>query len=196
MVVLGDGSVTNCMRTNKERVLLKPPAQYKTRNEILENIPQKQGGCQGCPYWKACYGGCPDSGLNGDWRNRTYMCPIWKALFGYFEKILNYCEQPVQNCLPPPVNKENNPIDPTGHGDRAHGDWGDFNRPNDQKREPNTEHGDNAHGDRAHGDWGDCHKPDNYKDDTKHLDGHGDRAHGDWADNNPPSRNNESKKDS
>jgi uncharacterized protein len=95
LVVLGDGSLTNCMRTNREGILLRHPAQFKTRNEILEKVPQEYGGCKGCKYWTACYGGCPSGAIDNDWRNRTYLCPVWKALFEFFEKILSFFEIPL-----------------------------------------------------------------------------------------------------
>jgi uncharacterized protein len=94
IVILGDGSITNCMRRNEEYILLRHPATYNIRNEILLETPQEFGGCQGCKYWNACYGGCPAGGIDGDWRNRTYLCPLWKALFQYFENILRFVEYP------------------------------------------------------------------------------------------------------
>lgn len=131
-VVLNDGSITNCMRTNQEGILLKHPAQYKTRNEILENVLQEHGGCKGCKYWSACYGGCPSGAINNDWRNRTYLCPVWKTLFEFHEKILRYCDVPV---VQPGVR--HNDLD---YGDDSHGD----------------SHGDDSHGDSSHGDHSDA----------------------------------------
>ena len=156
-VILSDGSITNCMRTNKEGILLRHPAQYKTRNEILENVSQKYGGCKNCKYWTACYGGCPSGAIDNDWRNRTYLCPAWKALFEFHENILSYCEIPLVICQKPkkPVEPGDSPhVD--SHGDRA----------NEKliETEPSTEHGDSGHGDVPHGD------------------GHGDLSHGDHAD--------------
>jgi len=137
--ILGDGSVTNCMRTNKEYVLLRHPAKYDTRTEILAETPQEFGGCKDCKYFTACYGGCPESGLNGDWRNRTYFCPVWKELFKFFENVLKFVEWP--NILPQSCQPcQQGPGIAGGHGDhydflgREHGDF----------------HGD-SHGD-SHGD--------------------------------------------
>ena len=177
-VILGDGSITNCMRTNKEGILLRHPAQYKTRNEILENISQEHGGCKGCKYWTACYGGCPSGAIDNDWRNRTYLCPAWKALFEFYEKILSYCEIPFAIC-----QKPEKPVKPvpehgdSGHGDSPHGDTphgdghGDSGHGDhaDEKlieTEPSTEHGDSPHGDSPHGD-------------SSHGDSYGDSGHGD-----------------
>jgi len=89
--MLGDGSLTNCMRTNKENILLRHPIKYDTRNEILFETSQEFGGCQSCQYWSACYGGCSTMTIDNDWRNRTYLCSTWKALFQFYDRILNYC---------------------------------------------------------------------------------------------------------
>lgn len=89
--LLGDGSLTNCMRTNQNYILLRYPIKYETRKEILFETPQKFGGCQDCQYWHACYGGCPTMAINNDWRNRTYLCSLWKSLFQFYEKILTFC---------------------------------------------------------------------------------------------------------
>ena len=100
-VLLGDGSVSNCMRTNHAFILLRDPAIYKTREHILKETSQGHGGCAGCQYFTACYGGCPASGIAGDWRNRTCLCPLWKELFGFYEKILNFCGVPILSPAEP-----------------------------------------------------------------------------------------------
>ena len=177
-VILNDGSITNCMRTNEKSILLRHPAQYKTRNEIVENVPQEHGGCKGCKYWTACYGGCPSGAIDNDWRNRTYLCFLWKALFEFHEKTLSYCEIPLAIC-----QKPEKPVEPVpGHGDSPHGDspHGDASHGDghgdsghgdhaDEKlieTEPSTEHGDSPHGDSSHGD-------------SRGYSGHGDSPHGD-----------------
>jgi len=140
VVILYDGSITSCMRTNKQGILLRHPAHYKTRNEILENIPQEFGGCQNCRYWTACRGGCPSGAINDDWRNRTYLCPVWETLFEFFEKILKSCATPLVICQ---KSREAAGIKPGrehgDHYDSKHGDAG---------------HNDGGHGDTPHGDWG------------------------------------------
>ena len=171
-VVLGDGSISNCMRSNQEYVLLRQPVKMDIRNEILAETPQKFGGCQDCKYWTACYGGCPSGAINGDWRNRTYLCLLWKALFQYFENILRLVEYPSILCQGTYVQRGQIPAG--GHGD--------------------SEHGDSGHGDSEHGDWtdhGDSENPtieiqrrDQEHGDAPHGDGiqHGDAPHGDWGD--------------
>ena len=160
--ILNDGSLSNCMRTNQKGILLRHPAKYKTRNEILENIPQEYGGCKGCKYWTACYGGCPSGAIDNDWRNRSYVCPLWKALFEFYEGILTYLDVPVFSQKPSP--QENPAQKPTdgNHGDSPHGDWADH------KNLPDGNHGDSPHGDSGHGDSG--------HGDSPHND-----SHGDWS---------------
>jgi len=86
VVILGDGTITNCMRTNDSSILLRHPSKYPTRSEVLQSMPQKYGGCKECPYWNYCNGGCPSTAIDGDWRNRTYLCQVWKAVI---EILLN-----------------------------------------------------------------------------------------------------------
>jgi uncharacterized protein len=87
LVVLGDGLVTNCMRTNQNEVILRSQEKCMTRDELLQEIPQEFGGCRSCEFWYACHGGCPAMAIGNDWRNRTYVCPLWKTLFKYYENI-------------------------------------------------------------------------------------------------------------
>jgi uncharacterized protein len=136
-VILGDGSITNCMRTNQEGILLRHPVKMDIRNEILAETPQEFGGCKGCKYWTACYGGCPSGAINGDWRNRTYLCPLWKALFQFFENVLRFVEYP--SILPQGACLQGRQIQAGGHGDH-HGDWTNYRK-------------DQEHGDEPHGDW-------------------------------------------
>jgi len=96
--LLADGSVTNCMRLNKEGILLRAPARDYLRNDILSQTSQEFGGCQGCQYWSACQGGCPGMAINNDWRNRTYLCDVWKALFQFYDKSLAFCNIQDSSC--------------------------------------------------------------------------------------------------
>lgn len=164
-IILGDGSVTNCMRTNKEDILLRHPAQYKTRNEILENVPQEYKGCKDCKYWSACYGGCPTSALDGDWRNRTHVCALWKALFQFYEGILGHCDIPVvlQRSKQQPIEQGSCHGDHTDdgsgearieHGDMPHGDHSDADHSHKDNSHGDMSHGDIPHGDISHGDSG------------------------------------------
>ena len=173
--LLGDGSLTNCMRVNQDYILLRHPIKYNTRNEILSQTSQEFGGCQDCQYWHACYGGCPTMTINGDWRNRTYLCPTWKALFKFYEKALTYCgislvkkstEQKSSYQCENLKCQDSEHGD--SHGDSEHGDWTD-NDSEYQGSEHEDSYGDSEHGD-SHGD-------------SEHGDSHGDSEHGDWTDN-------------
>lgn len=152
-VILYDGSVTNCMRTNKEEILLQHPAVHATRSEILTETPQEFGGCKDCKYWTACYGGCPSIAIDNDWRNKTYLCHLWKALFQYFENALNFFEYP--NILSKPPEGRCGPNDKSSGRQSGwkHLDHVDQSRI-DQSRpvEHEDDHGD-SHGDSPHGDW-------------------------------------------
>lgn len=88
-VILGDGLVTNCMRTNQGDIVLRGQNKCMTRSEVLQEIPQEFGGCRNCEFWNECNGGCPSMVVDNDWRNRTYLCPLWKELFKYYMNITN-----------------------------------------------------------------------------------------------------------
>ncbi|GAI17455.1 unnamed protein product, partial [marine sediment metagenome] len=94
-VILSDGSITNCMRTNQGDIILMHPAKYDTRDEILQEIPQENGGCRGCEFWEPCHGGCPMMAIDDDWRNRTYLCPVRKKLLGFYTSITRSLKIPV-----------------------------------------------------------------------------------------------------
>lgn len=161
--MLEDGNLTNCMRTNQEYMLLRHPIKQETRKEILSQTPQKFGGCQNCKYWSACYGGCPTMAIDNDWRNRTYLCALWQALFQFYEKVLSYCNVETKLCQTKDETEESMASQEhgdSGHGDAPHGNSGhadhiDKNHsdglPNPRE---NLEHGNSPHGDAPHGDSG------------------------------------------
>ena len=35
-----------------------------------------------------CKGQCPGTAIDGDWRNRTEHCEVWKAVYGHLEAEL------------------------------------------------------------------------------------------------------------
>lgn len=94
-VILGDGSITNCMRVNQGDIILRHPSKYNTRDEILQEIPQESGGCRGCEFWEPCHGGCPMMAIDDDWRNRTYLCPVRKKLLSFYTNITRSLKIPV-----------------------------------------------------------------------------------------------------
>jgi uncharacterized protein len=106
------------------------------RVRALPAIPQDLGGCQGCEFWGLCGGGCPGSGIDNDWRNRTRFCGAYKTLFQYVRARLRGLMPGV--ALKDPSERAGRWACETpagsGHGD-SHGD----------------EHGDKPHGDHTDG---------------------------------------------
>ncbi len=172
--LLGDGSLTNCMRTNQDYILLRYPVKYNTRDEILSQTPQEFGGCTECKYWNACHGGCPTMAINNDWRNRTFLCSLWKSLFKFYEKILKNCDIPLCLCKTEKDIKKGEPpegIDHLDHFDDSHQDdyqgrqdWQDHNDRFDgshqddyQDWQDHSDHIDYSHQDNPqdHQDWQD-----------------------------------------
>lgn len=85
----GQGERHNCGLTDKEGIDFQKPAQQGfERNLALYYTPQEYGGCQGCRFFLACKGQCPGTGIDGDWRNRSENCGVWKALYARAEESL------------------------------------------------------------------------------------------------------------
>lgn len=85
--VEGNGQRSNCGRTNKDGIdFVKGSAPSFARYIALYHTPQEMGGCNGCRFFSMCKGQCPGTSLQGDWRNRTEHCEVWKELFGRVEK--------------------------------------------------------------------------------------------------------------
>lgn len=105
--VEGLGQRSNCGRTNKEGIdFAKSDTPGYERYLALYQTPQQYGGCQDCRFFLMCKGQCPGTAINGDWRNRTEHCDVWKALFEHFERRLQRKRQnpisldlPVRSCL-------------------------------------------------------------------------------------------------
>lgn len=78
----GMGERHNCGLTDKEGInFQKPDFPGYERYIALYQTPHKYGGCQGCRFFVCCKGQCPGTGIDGDWRNRTENCLVWKTLF-------------------------------------------------------------------------------------------------------------------
>jgi uncharacterized protein len=87
--VEGQGQSSNCGRTNKDGVDFTKAAQPGYERYIaLYHTPQTYGGCQGCRFFLVCKGQCPGTAVDGDWRNRTEHCEVWKKLFRSVEERL------------------------------------------------------------------------------------------------------------
>ena len=87
--VEGDGQRSNCSRTNKDGVeYVKSSVVGFERYVALALTPQDAGGCRDCRFLLMCKGQCPGTAIDGDWRNRTEHCDVWKAIFTDFETEL------------------------------------------------------------------------------------------------------------
>lgn len=85
----GNGQSSNCGRTNKDGVdYTKADTAGYERSITLWQTPQAEGGCQGCRFFLMCRGQCPGTAIGGDWRNRSELCEVWKALFSRLEEKL------------------------------------------------------------------------------------------------------------
>jgi len=87
--VEGSGQRSNCGRTNKDGVdFTKADIPGYERYVALYHTPQQYGGCKGCRFFLVCKGQCPGTAIDGDWRNRTEHCEVWKMLFRDIEERL------------------------------------------------------------------------------------------------------------
>ena len=85
--VEGFGQRSNCGRTNKEGIdFVKATVPGYARYIALYHTPQEMGGCRDCRFFAMCKGHCPGTSLEGDWRNRTEHCDVWKYLFEKTER--------------------------------------------------------------------------------------------------------------
>lgn len=83
----GDGSLSNCGRTNKEGIdWYKAEDRGYERYIVLYHTPDEDGGCKGCRFWIACGGSCPGEAIDGDFRNKTIHCHTQQALMSFYEK--------------------------------------------------------------------------------------------------------------
>lgn len=82
----GNGQRTNCDRTNKDGIdYVKSDIAGYERYLALYNTPQEYGGCKDCRFFLMCKGQCPGTAIDGDWRNRTEYCEVWKTLYQRLE---------------------------------------------------------------------------------------------------------------
>jgi uncharacterized protein len=93
----GHGERHNCGLTDKEGIdFQKPETQGFERYLALYRTPWEHGGCQGCRFFLSCKGQCPGTGIDGDWRNRSENCDVWKSLHTLAEeRIVARGEVPV-----------------------------------------------------------------------------------------------------
>ncbi len=85
--VEGFGQASNCGRTNKDGIdFVKSEVEGFERYLALYHTPQEHGGCKDCRFFLQCKGQCPGTAIDGDWRNRTEHCDLWKGLFRTLEE--------------------------------------------------------------------------------------------------------------
>lgn len=85
----GQGQRSNCGRTNKAGIdFVKAQTPGFERYLALYATPQEVGGCKDCRFFLMCKGQCPGTAIDGDWRNRTEHCEVWKAVYTFLEKEL------------------------------------------------------------------------------------------------------------
>jgi uncharacterized protein len=83
----GSGQRSNCGRTNKDGIdFVKAASEGFERYLALYHTPQEHGGCAGCRFFLMCKGQCPGTSIDGDWRNRTEHCDLWKTLYRQLEE--------------------------------------------------------------------------------------------------------------
>jgi len=86
----GNGQRSNCGRTNKEGIdFVKAQDVGFERYIALYYTSQEDGGCANCRFFLMCKGQCPGTAIDGDWRNRSEHCEVWKALFEACENQLS-----------------------------------------------------------------------------------------------------------
>ncbi|QRY55976.1 radical SAM protein [Sphingobacterium siyangense] len=83
----GQGRKNNCGNTDKEGInFQKPRKQGYERYLALYHVPDKYGGCQNCRFFLQCKGQCPGTAKDGDWRNKSENCALFKVLFEEIEQ--------------------------------------------------------------------------------------------------------------
>jgi len=121
--IIGDGSLGCCLHGGAAIDGIQALRAEKSgveRYEILPQIPQDEGGCQGCHFWLYCYGGCPGAGIDNDWRNKTRFCEGYKMLY---EHILSDSIFRLKMIEGKAESIQTGHQD--WHGDRPHGDHSD-----------------------------------------------------------------------
>jgi radical SAM protein with 4Fe4S-binding SPASM domain len=95
--VEGNGQRSNCGRTNKDGIdFTKASGEGFERYLALYRTPQEHGGCEGCRFFLMCKGQCPGTAIDGDWRNRTEYCAVWKDMYRHLEEeMLDQSQSPV-----------------------------------------------------------------------------------------------------
>jgi uncharacterized protein len=194
--LMKDGSIGCCLKGPSSldglQILAGTTKTYE-RTEALRQIPQEENGCKDCRYWFMCHGGCPGSGVDHDYRNKTAGCEAWKILFRHVEEKIRGLF-PNMHMTPSFAGPPKPECFSASFG--AGGSTWQSCRRRDPKASTvtvaqtnvNTGHGDShgdSHGDREHGDHSDAGRV--VGENIEHGDKpysdrpHGDIPHGDSA---------------
>jgi len=95
--IRGDGQIANCGSAAHDGVdYVKAECDGFERCLSLYQTPQSGAGCRDCRFFLMCKGYCPGSALDGDWRNRSEFCELWKQLYADLEgQLLEQGETPL-----------------------------------------------------------------------------------------------------
>lgn len=80
--ILPDGRIGPCDRMLPETYT----PNFKAENFRIKLLWETE--CNGCKYFKICFGGCPQE---GGWRHKTPFCQAYKNLFQLIESTLSAC---------------------------------------------------------------------------------------------------------
>jgi len=172
---MADGSIGCCLKGGAAFDGIQALAAENYGNEryrMLLQVSQEENGCKDCRYWFMCYGGCPGTGIDNDWRNRAKKCEAWKQLFSHIEKKIRVL-MPNINTLPMFYPKVPSPLQVQASLGESGSTWSRAKRKNleelKQQCKDSCDVRDKAHGDKPYGD-----KP------------YGDKPHGDKPHNHIP----------
>jgi uncharacterized protein len=116
--VEGDGTLSNCGRTNKEGVAYTRPERERFDRQLaLYQTAQADGGCSGCRFFLMCKGNCPGTAIDGDWRQRSVDCPVWFGLFEDIERDLQATGERPLSQSPRRGRLEREMVEAWSHGD-------------------------------------------------------------------------------
>jgi len=97
MGVEAEGELSNCGRASKNGIdYLKSRVAGYERQLALYATPQSAGGCAECRFFLMCKGQCPGTAINGDWRNRSEHCEVYKVIFEDLEvELVQNGDEPI-----------------------------------------------------------------------------------------------------
>jgi len=82
----GSGQLSICNSVNRDGIgFTKSNVKSFERYLALYHTPQEYYGCKDCRFFIMCKGECPGTAIDGDWRNRTEYCDVWKGLYQHVE---------------------------------------------------------------------------------------------------------------